>query len=318
MKLILLFLMLVGLVLSCTNLRLNTDLSEPATTSNFHSLELSCDTHEIGIAGCAYQKDQDTLGQSFKVYVLQSGELKIFSNNCGIDLVKTYTENGWQTIEFSEILGSRFSQSCLISLLFVPKYPGQDRATLKIHNFKGQVYVKVYAEDSEPAKIGLHKGVYPVKERIGSATPELIRVDLQGSLKGVYKLQGCNQSMEGSYNGAQSLEFNTAELVSKFKDCIVQGAIVPFDKPKDFVLSFVVETFDQGYSLLAVPDVQIGKKKTIITGSTEVSFTDVNGRVFNSNKAKIKNADKLEIRQYTVKGRYIYGKYEDGKWTWKQ
>jgi len=336
MKSIIIGIFVLGGLLSCNSPQLRKDPVMSSVKAGYNSIEIDCGPPTIlGIAGCVVREDQPTSSVNLRVRVIHKGTLGVHSRICNVDWTVVYDQGnntGWVRIPLDKILGERFIESCLLTIVMRPSFEGQEDDTIQVSGMRGQAYIKVLDDNAIPAQIKIrdrfgYSGLLPIQVRspVGVFTFKEsitdILVGLNGSEAGVWQVKGCGSVLEGAYSKQTDLILNMLDLVDLNPGgCIYQGAIVPNDRAEDLLFTIVIETFNPSYIILPVPLVEIDGKKLKIQGSEFVSFTEVNGETVNGNifEVKFNPEERYEVRQVTVKGRYLFGIYEGGIWTWVQ
>jgi len=317
--------LLMLFALSCQTVKLKPDPNPASIESDYLSVESSCNGNvAIGNNGC-YVKIGSLGSIDLKIRTIQSGMVTIHSEMCGIEWFKPYIKSQDLKIPLSEIIKSA-EKSCLLSVMVSPEYDDQEKSTVKVHGFKGEILLKSLS-GILPAKIfslsGDWDGIIPIQTR-RSPHDRLefnpgIAMDLSDSKIGFYNVIGCGKRFMGSYPDAK----NTGTIfyeIDYSKSCIYHGTVIPVDTKNDTVFSAMVNVFDADYNRLEQPLIYEKNDKQILDFDKEVTFVELNDKTYNQSQLTIEDYDPEQaytVRAYTVKGRYIKGVHDKGGfWNW--
>ena len=303
MKIILLMIGLLG----CQTVKLNPDNNLSAIESNYQSIESKCGPHQrVGNNGCFISKDP------IQVRTIQQGKIFVKSAACDVNWSDDYDDSEFISIPIKKDA----TKPCLYSIYMTPAYDVPVKDTEIVSGFFGDILV-VPQLDDKPTIIesvtGEWYGVLPIQIEKDSllAQLQLQAVIHTGSEMGFYNFTGCGASDIDAY------ETDIAYQMAP-RNCIYHGAVIPLDGNPDLSFAIMVNVYDGYFKKLMTPIMTFDDDYIKLQFEPEVSFVEVNNKTYNDYRVDIdKDSDQVEVRAYTVKGRYIYGVYKNEIWDWQ-
>lgn len=277
---------------------------------------------------------------SFHIVTYLSGRLAIKSSGagCQIDEAIRFTKGQVIDLDLSKYLQS-FQKSCIVDLMMVVEFPGQDDTDVPIRGLSGRVVLaysdlgkapissdKVTAPVTRPEDDEMYAGVglLTLRQQQGPYNgPERIRIGTDGSKRGKIRIDGCglqplmfDYANENPYVGLNVILRDKVKVVD---NCQLVGRVLRLDMNDDLVFVLNLEVYSIKTVLLEEPSVVFSGDEARFEGPPQVSWTFVDMEAVNGTKGKADTMGRtFTIRQLTAIGRTSVTRYEDGNVVWSR
>ncbi len=283
--------------------KLRPDPSLAAITANYPTAEFrACGKLHHGLGICVLREGADLASVQLKLQGYHSGEFKIDSEGCsaGPEQIR-YSKNK----TYSVPLTGKAAKSCVISMTVSPTYDNQKNSGIKVHGFRGHLYVKVIKEGDEIQTYLLREsGNWKRFWKIATGEVEDVRVFATG----------CGLTIDKKIKPSEedtSISIPLHSLISDLnKTCVIEG-VIQGKVYKDLLLTVLVAQYESAYVPLAEPVVEIKNGKISIEASESVSIISVGDDYQIASKATFGPDLKksFTVRLLTVKGRSLVGEW---------
>ena len=267
---------------------------------------------DMGQNVCSIERGQPYDKVKMAVAVYYKGTVKVSSTNCGLETELSYEKTGLFDIQIPGIA----QKNCVVVVTVIPQLPDQKNSGIRVYGLRGYLAIRV-----------LDKGnnwTGTTKKITGSfSSKEVFWIGRQKTDVDLV-IDGCGlptfkKKIPAPTEGI--VEFNLNEVIPKDmpqQTCVLQGYFRS-QVYKDSLFNIMVSNYDERFTPLPIPVVNIDKEKIEIVADSSVSIIAVNDEYKIANKAKFKFVgDRNVVRLLTVNGRTVTGIWERDKgWTWK-
>lgn len=286
---------------------------DPVLPSNYPTAEFyACGAHWHGLGTCLVERGRpiDSIDLSIQGYA--QGAMRVVSESCGLD--DTFRYSSSQRVNYS--IPGLAQKSCLLTIVVLPEFSGEETAGVPIRSFKGSLWVRVTDPDEQVA-------VYRSALQVNSDTK--ISINAPAELTTAHAIfRGCDTQFEqdvpvvdGKLSIALSQIFSD---LSEIRRCVLAGRI---DLPTNsFYVSWMVWTYGEKYSPLSIPFVSLSSKSLRVTADKNVTviWLDNDFRYSNDTSFKFDQSKPHTLRVLTTGGRSVIGDWivDEKRFDWKQ
>jgi hypothetical protein len=324
-------------IAGCTSVIVKDDAPPPIENGLRRLETTACGHYGIGNNICWVDSKTNPKDVDISVGIYFEGRLVLKSSGggCSIDDSITVQEFGPYKIDLAKYVGV-FSSSCILDLIYQPKFPGQESSDAKVRGMFGRVVIMF--SDREKAELSNDQtgpysrmddlfysgsGIISIRQSSVYSTDDSFVIGTRGSDKGTIRIDGCGLSplifSYTSQNPRLSIKNLIRDKMKTVDNCIFTGIIVPQDKPDDLAFALILEVFSKQVVFLQTPDLQASKDRLIFSSTGPVSWTFVGDKAFNKGSGKVDIEDgSFIIRQVTAVGRTRIVKYENGYEVWSR
>ena len=131
-------------IVGCTSVIVKDEAPPPIENGLNRVETIACGHHGVGNNICWVSPSDDPRNVSIETVIYFEGRLVIKSigGGCSIDDSVTVSGFGLYRLDLAKYVSS-FSKSCIIDLIYQPKFPGQEESDAKIRGASGRVLLMV-------------------------------------------------------------------------------------------------------------------------------------------------------------------------------
>lgn len=285
---------------------------DPILPANYPTAEFTAGGrrwHGLGVVLIPRGKPLDTVGFSVQGYV--DGTIRLVSEKCAIDELFRYAGS----VDTPYSLPGRADQSCLLSIVTLPEYPGEKDAGVPIRSFKGALWIRVVDDGEE---------VRAFQSKVSELTDASIDLALPGAARVHAIFRGCGTKFESDLPvSGDQLTLKLSQLFPDLKptsnQCVLSGR-VDIDHDHSFYVTWMVWTYGKDYVPLSVPSVAYkdGKLKVSADQNATVIWLDNDLRYNISETFKFDPSKPHLLRVLTTGGRSVIGSWNGKEWSWSR
>ena len=253
----------------------------------------ACDQRFNGVGICPASPNTH---MSLLIQGYYKGTIEAVSDRCRVNYKARYDNNTPAVIDIE------VKESCNIDIVVTPEYPNEAKSALEIAPLKGRLYIRAFT-DALPYKLQSNK--------VQQGTDEMF--DLPDAGRVVFK--GCGANFDRTFDRKTFIRLS--ELVSVTKgDCTFNGVFISGGKSTRLI--WQVWIYDQTFTQIPIPSVNIKKTQLVVTADTAVSISAIDQDYIVKNTAKFDFDPKVghTLRLLTIKGRNLWGYWDPKTQTW--
>lgn len=293
---------------------------DPVLPANYPTAEFSaCGTRWHGLGECLIKKGQplDSLDLSITGYA--QGSILVTSEKC--DIYDLFRYSAWGDVVYP--LGGSASESCLLTFVVLPEYPGEAKAGVPIRSFRGSLWVRVAEDDTEVQMFAtkLREGQ---DATIAVKTPRAMLQEFRHGDNAVsVKFWGCGTTFSERLpvvDGQVTVAFSKLfpDLKPTSTRCVLSGRI---DESPRIYITWMVWQFGEKYVPLSEPAVSFSDDTLIVDADPDASVIMLDTNVKYNTKVKFKKFDRKlphMLRVLTTGGRSVVGEWDGKEFQWKK
>lgn len=281
---------------------LRPDPSPPAVDANFPTAEFwAQDRLFHGLGEVSLTRGQPLSAAALKVQGYYKGVIRVDSDGCKIAQSWNYVKHELKTVELHGVAET----SCLVDIIVMPTYPGEDGGGERVFEYKGQLFIKVLDDNKD--WYGAHTAVKAGNDA-GLAIPMGAEV---GPNRVVFR--GCDINFDRFYpveKGVINVKLSELGKSVAQRRCVVEG-FVQLGNGNVKRVSWHVWTYGIEFAPLPLPSIEVDGDHIVVSSDPPVSAISMDDEYQPGPEAKFRFDDKIThvLRLLTTKGRSTVCQY---------
>jgi len=234
-------------VVACQDQSIRPDAGLHADDAHFPSAEFyACGQHLRGLGVCVLDPGESLSHLKFYIQGYYQGTMHVYAADCGLDQTFEYTNS--ELVDLG--LTGKISQSCEITFLITPQFPGQTGKVVTVSPFKGVLKVNMRSKPGEKIITYVNK----MKNGFNAG----IKIPVAGAGPYHMLIEGCSAKLDKTVTPAGGVvTANTSEFLNPLplRVCSMFGGIGT--TPSTTWISWLMGTYDARFVDLAIPKITI-------------------------------------------------------------